>query len=413
MTCHRPLLACIVITLCILCGSTVLFAEKEEAEAKRLARIIEGQQRQPLILFVAKGAPNACGTGCSEWIAAEGKIDKDSGQRVKEFLASLPRRDLPIFFNSTGGMTRAAMQIGATLRENRMSVGLGRTIPEGCDRATRVSDSCRRLMQSKPQHAARLVVDGAQCASACVLAIAGGSFRRIGRGAQLGIHALRQDIPRTVAIDKAYDQLKRYLLEMGVDPGIIEAGSKVNADDIHFMTPDEISRFGVETRDDHETPWFLSSEASQSYTISKSTTETKGLSAAQPRTTVIKIACNVGDAAVRLSVRRELWPSEAITPVAIQFGIGGDELPFGISMSLSGYRTWNTYADFDRLLRMAAQPKIDVTSKPPESSFALSTLGLTEALQDLRKRCQAMPRGQTAGGADGDQTCNGLNCRYH
>ena len=60
-------------------------------------------RRRPMIFFVAKGAPNACGAGCREWIAAEGTIDPDAAQRFRDFLAALPRRDLPVFVNSTGG----------------------------------------------------------------------------------------------------------------------------------------------------------------------------------------------------------------------------------------------------------------------------------------------------------------------
>ena len=33
------------------------------------------QNPEPMIFFVAKGEPNACGPGCSEWIAAEGTFD--------------------------------------------------------------------------------------------------------------------------------------------------------------------------------------------------------------------------------------------------------------------------------------------------------------------------------------------------
>ena len=35
---------------------------------------------EPMIFFVAKGEPNACGPGCSEWIAAEGMFDGPRGR---------------------------------------------------------------------------------------------------------------------------------------------------------------------------------------------------------------------------------------------------------------------------------------------------------------------------------------------
>ena len=104
-------------------------------------------RRQPMIFFVVKGAPNACGLGCSEWIAADGVIDQDAGKRLHDFVAGLPRRDLPIFFHSTGGSAVQAMAMGVVMREHRMTAAVGRTFPEGCRNG--VDDACRRLLQSK------------------------------------------------------------------------------------------------------------------------------------------------------------------------------------------------------------------------------------------------------------------------
>jgi hypothetical protein len=77
----------------------------------------------------------------------------------------LAKRDLPIFFNSDGGLVREAVQIGWILRENRMTAGVARTVPEGCHLGFPLDDACRRLMQSKREHKARLYFGGARCAS--------------------------------------------------------------------------------------------------------------------------------------------------------------------------------------------------------------------------------------------------------
>ena len=125
-------------------GIDVDTAAREKAKA-----IHEKIQRQPIIFFVAKGGPNACGPGCSEWIAAEGMIDHDAAQRFHDFLATLPRRDLPIFFNSTGGIAGQAMVLGTLLREHRMAVGVGRTLPEGCRQTIATEDACRRVINRR------------------------------------------------------------------------------------------------------------------------------------------------------------------------------------------------------------------------------------------------------------------------
>ena len=120
---------------------TVLTQAQNKALTERL-------DKQSMIFFVARGAPDACGPGCSEWIAADGAFDALAGNRFKEFLELLPRRDLPVFINSIGGNTREARIMAFALRADRMKAGVARTIPEGCgppSRATRlVADWSKR-----------------------------------------------------------------------------------------------------------------------------------------------------------------------------------------------------------------------------------------------------------------------------
>jgi hypothetical protein len=142
-----------------------------------------------MIFVVARGEPNACGRGCTEWIAGEGRFDEGAVQRFREFLAVLAKRDLPIFFNSDGGLVREAVQIGLMLRENRMTASVARTVPEGCHLGFPLDDACRRLIQSKREHAARLYFGGARCGSACVYAMIGASTRHVDPGATLRIHS--------------------------------------------------------------------------------------------------------------------------------------------------------------------------------------------------------------------------------
>ena len=57
----------------------------------------------PMVFYVAKGEPNACGAGCREWIVAEGTIDRDAPVRLRALLNRLGQRKLPIYFHSPGG----------------------------------------------------------------------------------------------------------------------------------------------------------------------------------------------------------------------------------------------------------------------------------------------------------------------
>jgi hypothetical protein len=76
---------------------------------------------QPMVFFVAKGEPDACGAGCGEWIAAEGEIDAGTPQRLRALLVRLEDRRLPIFFHSPGGQRSAALEIGRLLRQKKMT----------------------------------------------------------------------------------------------------------------------------------------------------------------------------------------------------------------------------------------------------------------------------------------------------
>src|SRR5262249_7945539 len=177
-------LAGAVLACVVLAGSLtgVVAAPGADAAAReKVKAIYERMKRQPMMFFVAKGGRNACGPGCSEWIAAEGMIDPDAAQRFRDFVATLPRRDLPVFLNSIAGIAGQGIAFGAMLREHRMAVGVGRTIPEGRRQAPASDDACRSMAQGKREHRARLATEGARCISACVYALVGGSVRQVAR----------------------------------------------------------------------------------------------------------------------------------------------------------------------------------------------------------------------------------------
>lgn len=397
------LLACFIV---ILSAPAISVAAKEEAEARKIARIIEDQKRHPLIFYVAKGEPNACGLGCSAWIAAEGKIDGASGARFKEFMAALPRRDLPIFFNSTGGIIGAATQIGATLRQYRMTVWVGRTIPEGCDSSTPIWESCRRLAQSKPEHKARLVVAGGVCASACVVAIVGGSVRRIGRGVRLGIHALRDMPGSRLTIEQVYGPMRRYFLEMGVDPGIVEARLRTSPDDIHFLSREEMARFGIETAGPFETRWLAFQDSTGRGWVFKAWTQSETPQGIDYRTSIVRLACDVnGDLTgigAALSIRRELRIDTSDGVVSIEVAVGETKLRLRGLPGQIGIATWYARTSLSLLDQVAAGgPQIEITEMTPQQGgdaarvIKLSTSGLLGALRELRKHCFASSADQT------------------
>ncbi len=133
------------------------------------------------------GDEDSCGPNCSEWIAAEGAFDPGSATRLKKFLAQLGDRNLPIFFDSPGGVVAQALAIGRILREREMTAGVARTISADCGVLGRAA--CDKLKRSGKKLKSDLVTVRAQCNSACVYALAGAKVRQVLPGAHLGIHA--------------------------------------------------------------------------------------------------------------------------------------------------------------------------------------------------------------------------------
>src|SRR5262249_36601306 len=97
----------------------------------------------PMIFYLAKGENGACGTDCNEWIAAEGQIETNSAQQLRNFLTRLGKRKLPIFFHSPGGNVTASLAIGRILREGDTTAGGAETVPAGAVGAT--EQACRAL----------------------------------------------------------------------------------------------------------------------------------------------------------------------------------------------------------------------------------------------------------------------------
>jgi hypothetical protein len=353
-----------------------------------------------MIFFVGKGTPGACGSGCSEWIAAEGAIDPGAARRFRDFLGALSRRDLPIFFNSSGGIVRQALALGTIMREHRMSARVGRTLPEGC-RQTGATDECRRVMQSKSEHRARLITVGAGCLSSCVYALIGGSVRRVARGAQLGIHSTSniavpgrtptRPPPTANEIDLL---LKRYIVEMGVDPGLIDAAAEVGTGRVRYMTRDEIARFGIETLGFYETPWMLDEDLSKQIFLLKSVTQANRVATNEYRTGNVRLWCVGAGFGIWFVYRRELTSNEIGVATTLRVVAGDREFVMGGgARNATDERSART--DWEFLQDAVAVPDIVIieTLAPQGNAegwsyeVKLSTKGLSPALAELRKSC--------------------------
>jgi len=246
-----------------------------------------------IAFYLAHGDTDACGHGCKEWIAAEGKIDPGAAQRLRQLLSKLGHRKPPIFFHSPGGSLKGSIELGRLIHEQRIDVSVALTIPRGCDHDKLLDKPCDALKRSGQELEADFDPDSAMCNSACVWAFVGGTKGFVPPGVKLGIHDVGLDpqksLPaitttrttrttiRTAAgtttstrtatsarvaslaeIKKAgHARLLEYLHDMVIDKELLTAASAIPYESVRFLERDELVHFGIDRREFGEMAWRL------------------------------------------------------------------------------------------------------------------------------------------------------------
>lgn len=149
-----------------------------------------------------------------------GQIAGGDAERFADWLAA---RDLPgiVFLNSPGGSVRDALAIGRVLRDG------------GVDTAMSGSDVCL---------------------SACPYILAAGVDRSVAEGALVGVHQHFFDenvaLPAFIAVEdiqRGQGDVMAYLIEMGVDPGVMQHALQTPPDEIYLLLPEELERYALTT----------------------------------------------------------------------------------------------------------------------------------------------------------------------
>ena len=143
----RRLVALLAVVIA-LAGAAGTGAESRGQKGQKAQKAPSGFE-MALQVYLAKGEANACGDGCSEWIAAEGYFDNGAAGRMRAFLQRHGARKLPVYFHSPGGDGAAAMAIGRLLRERGLTAGVGMTIPRACASPTSRRHAARRGGQAR------------------------------------------------------------------------------------------------------------------------------------------------------------------------------------------------------------------------------------------------------------------------
>jgi hypothetical protein len=376
----------------------------------------------PMVFYLAKGEADACGPGCSEWIAAEGDIDTGAPHRLRALLTRLGKRNLPIFLSSPGGLGMQAIAIGRLLREREMTAGVSKTIPAGCVGAS--DAACRALKRSGQVLPAELRTI-ASCSSSCVYVLIGAKVRLVPPGARLGVHSgklvqlypdgrvnVPSDSVRSSSakahLSESNAQIRRYLQEMRIAPGLFDVISRVPYEQVHILSRDEIAEFGIDARDFQETRWMAVELPPQPLSVMKLLLEAKGGSRKELRLSIIQLAC-AAQRRVRITYIRglgsdEIGATKAVKLVAVKFAAEDRNVLLAGTGSVSRIDAIDTGGSFDRLFTIrpfeffeaaAGHDKIDIIESDSTASGAqsrttkLSTEGLPQALTALRRQCDS------------------------
>jgi hypothetical protein len=370
----------------------------------------------PIAFFVATGEPGACGPGCGEWIAADGSIDRAAARHFRALLDHLGKRKLPVYFHSPGGSVAAAMEIGHLLRAHRMTAGVARTIPRGCDPLQERESACDTLKRSGRELPAEMRTARTMCNSSCVYALIGATVREVTAGALIGVHSTalarfdKNGVARSqnsatpsageaAELRSANARLEKYIVAMGIDPGLYEAASAIKHERLRFISRDEVARFGIDRREFHESRWMVDEGPPGPLSVVKFVTEAKGAEPKQYRTMRFRLTCG-RSSLISVQFDRELASSDKPVSIAVM-GRGSDfVLAAGKAKPTSGYNDIAMESRFTRVtaaffedaakndtIELVEAPDISALDKPSRR-VKLSTAGLSSAIGALSERCR-------------------------
>jgi hypothetical protein len=187
--------------------------------------------------LVPFGDQTKCGRNCPEVISAVGEITTTTPKSFYDFVASNirdPRMRSIVFLHSPGGSVAASMRLGTMFRK------------------TGVAAVVARLARAD---GGGVALPGGRCYSACVYALMGAKKRIIPPPSLVGIHRMsidehERDLSTLADITRRkygtpdfVAQLANYANAMGVSRDLIYTAERINPDNIHIVTSEEMRRW--------------------------------------------------------------------------------------------------------------------------------------------------------------------------
>jgi hypothetical protein len=361
----------------------------------------------PMVFYVAKGAPDACGPGCDSWIALEGMVDAGAADRFRKFLRRQQDRRLPMYFSSPGGNLDQALAMGRMLREKPTIARVARTVVKECGSEPQTGEACLVLKRSGRVLEAELAEQGAMCNSACPYLILGAAAREIAPNTVLAVHSPKvilsirgkpSEKQRAEAVQRGMERANRivavYLARMGIDRGLLDLAKTVKFESPHVLARDEIFRFGIDRREFVETPWQFEN-AGRAFVSKIAIARTSD--GATFRTTQLRLFCDGKDRA-RLMLVREFDKSAIGTSSVALIANSEKPLTFAVLPRVGGFEIRSAAIASDELKNFFAAPHLQVgeitplpDGKSTQAIFEIETRGLEGAWTQLSATCAAPP----------------------
>jgi len=386
----------VLLLLASLTVTGALHAEQTAAEKAGFA--------PALTIYLAKGAPGACGPGCDRWIAIEGEIDANAASRVRRFLAGVKDTQRPIYLHSPGGNVEQSYVIGRLLRSRKALARVGQTIVSACAAGTQVDAACLKAKNAGGEIEAELTTYHAMCNSACSYLFLGATSREVAPDAALAVHnsrlvfAIRGHPPeallaefrqrRTASADR---DRAAYIAAMGISRELDELIHTVKFEDLHLLTRAELHRFGIDTRPLAETSWRLE-KATRPYLRKVATL--KNDNGPSFRTMEWRLYC---DSKNRVPLMFAAEIDEAASgqhTITITADAAPTEEAGGRPVRSGKYEVWSGSLDFGKFRAIMASRALHVretTQKPDETAdtakFDIDTTDLPSAWTQLEDSC--------------------------
>ncbi len=217
-----------------------------------------GSPPDAMIFYVAHGAPDACGRGCSDWIAAEGTVQWDTHKRLIAILDRNAAHKLPVVIHAFGASNlNVAVSLGRILRDRGIDTTAGTTEAAACDGKT--DTDCFALKRPGGPLEAKLNVTDQRCDLGCVLMLVGGIHRSLPAGTRmlLGGMSIHNRLAPNVSDERREglttlfgEQFRLYLREMGVETellDIVDRNSEARRETEIFAS--DWKRLGIVTAD--------------------------------------------------------------------------------------------------------------------------------------------------------------------